>query len=354
MEEHLADLSGRLARELRVRVVVSAEGWRTVHEVVEGVPVTRLGRAFALRSTSFCPGMPRAIRNSGADLVHLHLPNPAASAAYLASGHPGPLVVTYHSDIVRQRVLGRLVAPLTGRILDRAAAIVVASEATARHSPVLAHRLAQCRFIPFGIDRAPLEAVDPARVAGVRARFGPRIVLGVGRMVYYKGFEYLIEAMRDVPGRLLLVGEGPQRAELAARARALGVADRVELLGSVDDVAPFYHAADVFALPSVERSEAFGLVQLEAMACGTPVVNTWLDTAVPTVSLDGVTGRTVPPRDAQALGAALRELLDDDATRARFGDAARRRVREVYDLDRMAAETAAVYRAALAEGARTR
>jgi rhamnosyl/mannosyltransferase len=130
-------------------------------------------------------------------------------------------------------------------------------------------------------------------------------------------------------------------------AEEAGVADRAAFPGSVPDLAPWYHAADVFALPAVARSEAFGLVQLEAMAAGTPVVNTRLDSGVPFVSRDGETGITVPPADADALAAALNRLLDDAELRRRLGDAGRERVRREFSLHRMVAQTLAVYHEAV-------
>jgi rhamnosyl/mannosyltransferase len=205
----------------------------------------------------------------------------------------------------------------------------------------------RCAVIPFGIDAAPLQRVDPARVREIRALYGDRMVLGVGRLVYYKGFEHLVEAMRRVDGRLVVVGEGPLRESLAARVRALGLEDRVVLAGSVDDVAPYYHAARVFALASVARSEAFGLVQLEAMACGTPVVNTALASGVPFVSPHGVTGLTVPPADAAALAGAINRLLDDPALRDRLGAAARVRATEELGFDAMIRRTLEVYHLAV-------
>jgi rhamnosyl/mannosyltransferase len=199
--------------------------------------------------------------------------------------------------------------------------------------------------VPFSIESDACRHVAAADVERIRALHGPRIVLGVGRLIYYKGFEYLVEAMRDIDARLLIIGEGPLRERLTTLARTLGIADRVTLLGTVQDAFPYYQAADVFVLPSIARSEAFGLVQLEAMACGTPVVNTRLDSGVPYVSIDGETGRTVPPEDSRALAAAIKGLLDDPVERARLGAAARRRVEEHFTVELMAAGTLALYRA---------
>jgi rhamnosyl/mannosyltransferase len=201
------------------------------------------------------------------------------------------------------------------------------------------------RVIPFGIDAAELAQADPGEVGEIRRRFGGRIVFAAGRLVYYKGFEYLVRAMRGVDGRLLIAGDGPLRGVLERTAAELGLGDRVTLLGAVPDLRPYYHAADVFALPSVARSEAFGIVQMEAMACGLPVVNTALDTGVPFVSPDGVTGVTIPPADPDALADVLTRLLDDPALRARLGAAGRARVAGELSAGTMARRTLDLYRA---------
>jgi glycosyltransferase involved in cell wall biosynthesis len=276
-------------------------------------------------------------------VVHFHHPNPTGVLSYLASRRRGPLVVTYHSDIVRQRVLGALFTPVLHRFLRGAHAILASSPDYARSSPVLRAHADRVRIVPFGIRAQAFGQADAGEVARLRERYGPRVVLAVGRLVYYKGFDYLIRAMQAVDGRLVILGDGPLRAPLEAFAKELDVADRVTLAGAVPDLAPYYHAADVFALPAVARSEAFGLVQLEAMAAGLPVVNTRIDSGVPFVSRDGESGITVPPADVRALAGALGHLLDAPARRARLGEAGRERVRRELSLDRMVADTLAAY-----------
>jgi glycosyltransferase involved in cell wall biosynthesis len=145
----------------------------------------------------------------------------------------------------------------------------------------------------------------------------------------------LIQAMAKVDGCLLISGGGPLRPALEARIRKLGLENRIHLLGEVEDIAPLYHAADVFVLASIARSEAFGLVQLEAMACGKPVINTALDSGVPFVSQHGITGLTVPPGDPGALALAINKLLDNQDLRLRYGWAARERVHSKFHLDVM-------------------
>ena len=140
-------------------------------------------------------------------------------------------------------------------------------------------------------------------------------MLFVGRLVYYKGLEYLIEAMRWVPDAVLVVvGTGPLRGRLQRLSEQwLGCPGKVVFLGAVaeHDLCAWYHACDVFVLPSVELSEAFGLVQLEAMACAKPVVTTDLPTGVTYVNQHGHTGLVVPRRNSRALAEAINILLDN-------------------------------------------
>ena len=347
MESHVQTLARELSAHVDVEVVVSNDGRQTVRETVGGVPVTRIGTLASFASASINPGMARAIREANADVVHFHHPNPTGVLSYLASGRRGPLVVTYHSDIIRQRVLGAAFAPVLHRFLRRAHALLASSPDYAASSPVLRAHADRVRIIPFGIRAEAFETADAEAVQAIRAKYGPRLVVGAGRLVYYKGFEYLVRAMVAVDGGLVILGDGPLRAELRGLAEEMGVVDRVDLPGAVPELAPWYHAADVFALPAVARSEAFGLVQLEAMAAGTPVVNTRLDSGVPFVSRDGETGITVPPADVDALAAALTRLLDDQALRERYGRAGRERVHREFSLERMVAQTLAVYREAV-------
>ncbi len=343
METHLQALCGELKRTVNVEVVVAGDGRETLEETIDGVRVARLGTLLNFAAAPVCPQMVGRVRASRADIVHIHWPNPTAVLAYLASGHRGPLVVSYHSDVIRQRLLRKPFWPILKHALRRSRAIIAATPNYVESSPILRKFRERCRVIPYGIELEQFDRVDTIEVSRLRREYGPRIVLGVGRLVYYKGFEYLIRAMRDVEGRLLIVGGGPLREELEREAREAGVSERVHFLTDVADVRPYYHAADVFALSSVARSEAFGIVQLEAMACRKPVINTELDSGVTFVSLDRQTGLTVLPADARALGDAINKLLDDPALSAAYGQAGRRRVEQEFNLDLMTRRTLQVY-----------
>ncbi len=345
IETHLHVLCGELRKVSDVRVLVASEDSSAKDDVFEDVPVFRARTILNLASAPLCPGMTPRIRASGADLVHLHLPNPSAILAYLASGHSGPLIVTYHSDTIRQKLLGALFQPFLHAVLRRSSAIIVTSPIYLRTSPVLSSHRARCEVIPYGIRVADFERPEPAAVERLREEYGSRIILSVGRLVYYKGFENLIQSMTKVRGRLLIVGDGPLRKRLEDMATSLGVSERVVFLGEIQNkkLVPYYHVADVFVLASVARSEAFGIAQLEAMASGKPVVNTSLPSGVPFVSLDGITGITVPPANTEALAKAINLLLDDPSLRKQYGNAARRRVQAEFNLELMTRRTLQLY-----------
>ena len=345
IETHLQTLCEELAKSVDVQVVVANDDRFVSEEIVDQVRIARVPTWLTLASTPLAPAMITRLRAYRGDILHLHFPNPMAVLAYLASGYRGPVVVTYHSDMVRQKILGPLFEPLLHAALRRSAAIITTSPNYLETSKVLARHRDRCHVIPLGIRIQDFEQCDPAAAAAIRQEFGDRLIVGVGRLVYYKGFEYLIRAMRDVSGKLLIIGKGPLRPELEALASELGIADRVAFLGKVDHhrLVACYHASQVFAFSSIARSEAFGIVQIEAMAAGLPVVNTSLDSGVPFVSLHNQTGLTVEPGNSEQLAGAINTLLDNPDLRTSFGRAARLRAKQEFDLDTMANRTLSLY-----------
>lgn len=366
IEFHLRDLAEGLVEHegVAVRAIVSAGDGVRVDEEVGGVEVVRLPRAFEFSSTPVALGLPgalraEAVREDRPDVLHLHFPYPWGEVSWLLAHPDIPTVVTYHSDIVRQRSALAFYRPLLERFLDRADLIIATSPNMIAHSEFLAPRAEKCRHVDFGLHVERIaenpEAVE--RAAELRSLHeGRRIVLFVGRLVYYKGADVLVRAMADVDADLVMIGRGPLREELESIADASGIAERVTFLGPQDDLelAAWYHAADVFCLPSVARSEAFGLVQIEAQAAGTPVVSTRLTTGVPYANLDGVTGLTVEVGDVRGLADALSRILSDDELRERLGAAARERALSDFTIPRMCRETVAVYHEAIALHGRER
>jgi glycosyltransferase involved in cell wall biosynthesis len=343
METHLETLCRKLGKTMELRALVATEKRMPEDSIIDGVRVSRLPINFHIAGAPVCASMVRQIRASNADIVHVHVPNPAGVLAVMASGYKGKLITTWHSDVVRQRRLAQIFAPIQRRFLGKCSAIIASSPNYVESSPDLAGFRDRIRVIPFGINLDQFREVDVDAVKAIRDRYPGPLLLGVGRLVYYKGFEYLIRAMSRIKATLLVIGEGPLRSSLEQEARAAGVADRVIFLGAVPAVTPYYHACDAFVLSSVSRSEAFGIVQLEAMACGKPVVNTHLRSGVPFVSPDGVTGLTVVPRDSDEMARAINRLLDDHELRRKYGDSALHRVRTEFTADAMARRTLDLY-----------
>jgi glycosyltransferase involved in cell wall biosynthesis len=351
METHLAGLCEELKGRVELEVLVSNTAPRTSHEVVRGVPVTRCAELARVASTSLNPTLPLELSRRGYELLHMHFPHPMAVMGYLGSVRPRRhgLVITYHSDIVRQRRLLKVYGPFMQRALARADAILVGSPHYVETSEALRPHRARCHVVPFGIDVSRFQRTPEreAAAAAVRARYGGApLLLGVGRLVYYKGFDHAIRALRQVEGaHLLLVGEGPLRAELESLARECGVAGRVHFLGRLGDeeLLSLYHACDAYVLSSVTRAEAFALVQLEALACELPVINTALDSGVPFVSRHEESGLTVPPGDEVALAGAMRRMLVHPEQRRAWGRAGRARVLAEFTQARMGERVFDIY-----------
>jgi rhamnosyl/mannosyltransferase len=357
IENHLRLLSTELARRegLEVDVLVTSPGPRSQVERWDGVRVFKAARLFTLASTPISLALFRQMGHRAYDLTHLHFPYPLGELAYLLRGRSPRMIITYHSDIVRQRVLRQLYAPFLHRILDRADAIIVSSPHYVKSSAYLQGFRDKCVLIPFGIPVARFQdGADPAEVARLQGRYPLPLILFVGRFRYYKGIHYLIEAMKRVPrGTLLLAGAGPQEGRLREQARREGLDQRVVFLGEVPDslLPSLYHASQLLVLPACQRAEAFGLVLLEAMACGLPVVSTELGTGTSFVNLHEETGLVVPPQDPTALASAINRLLADEALRTELGQRAKSRVEAEFSLDRMVERTLALYRRLVEEGA---
>ncbi len=343
---------GLLERGHDVTAIVAGAGLRGREEPLgaAGGRLVRAGTVATVSAQPLCPGLPgllrRELRRAPPDLLHLHVPHPAACAAVLGAlrgqARPPVLAVWYHADITRQRLGRRLVAPLLARCLGAAAGVAVSTAALRDRSPWLAPHRGRVRVIPFGI-----EADEWAGVAGPRD--GP--FLFVGRLVHYKGLGTLVTALGRVPeARLLVVGEGPLRQALERRARREGLAARARFAGDLDPPAlrEAMGAARALVLPSDGEGETFGVVQLEAMAAGLPVISTRLPTGVAEVNVDGVTGRIVPPADPGALADALAELLARPERGQAWGEAGRARVRERYARGAMLTALEAWYRELLA------
>ncbi len=317
--------------------------------------IARLPVLIKVGAVACSPSLPLRLARETADIVVLHEPNPMALVAYFLARPAGRLVVWFHSEVIRPSWQFRLFyRPFLQFALSRASRIIVASPTLADTSPHLREWQSKCVVIPYGVEAAQDGPDIEQRAAAIRSTCQQPVVLFVGRLVAYKGVDVLIDATRGLEAVVFVVGEGPQRAALVDRAAAAGVGDRCRFLGEVsnEELAALYRACDVFVLPSVTRQEAFGVVQIEAMMRGKPVVSTELGTGTAWVNQHNETGLVVPARNARALHDALAALLKDPERRNALGAAGARRARSVFAVDRMAAAVLSLYRTVLGKDAR--
>ena len=272
-----------------------------------------------------------------ADVVHYHFPWPFADLLHLVWRVRKPSVITYHSDIVRQRRLLALYRPLMRRFLDRVDRIVATSPNYLQTSEVLQSYADKASVIPIGLDPACYPATDPRVLARWRQALGKDFFLFIGVIRYYKGLHILLDALAATPLPTVIVGSGPIEQELRERARRAGMS-HVTFLGQVpeEDKVALLELAAAVVFPSHLRSEAFGVTLLEGAMFGKPLISSEIGTGTSYVNIDGVTGIVVPPGDPAALRAAMLRLAVDADLRRRMGEAARRRFEEYFTAGRMA------------------
>jgi len=360
IERHVRSLLRGLIASGRVHAInlVANNKARTDRHTEHGYLTVRAacwGTPFSLALAPTLPHIARELhREHKFDIVHLHFPDPLGQFVAMSLPRGVRRIVSWHSDIVRQRAALALYRPFQQRFLRTVDAVIGATPYHFSSSTQLPHLSEDKRHvIPYGFDAHALQpspASDARRALLLTERGSRGALFALGRHVYYKGFDVLIRAMRTVNALLWIGGSGPLTAQLAALIASEGVAARVRLVGPIpeDELLAYYQACDAFVLPSVAVAEGFGLVQLEAMYCERPVVATRLGTGVEWVNIDGETGLLVPPGDDAALAAALTRLLTDTALRARLGANGRARVLGEFSERNMVERMLAVYDGALA------
>lgn len=337
IERHINLLSNGLRqRGIEVEVLVSNSGNRLMKEIINDISVTRvpqLGRfASAPLNPTFSFWLTRLAKE--ADILHFHLPNPTAVLAYMISGLKMPVVVTYHSDIVKQAQLFKLYRPFLLTFLSKAQTIISTSPNYPRSSKILSGFLSKCIVIPLSVNPSIFTPWDGTaqEIVGLKQRYGKPLMIFIGKFRYYKGLHILIEAMKKIPGRLLLVGGGPLERKLRSQVSKSNLSGKIVFLGELEDrqMINYLQACDLLLLPSHLRSEAFGVVQLEAMACEKPVISTELGTGTSYVNQDNITGLVVPPNDVDALAKAANYLITKPKIREKFGKTGRQMVKKYY------------------------
>lgn len=298
-------------------------------------------------ATMLSPGMIDWLRRHKADydIVHVHHPDPMAAVALRMSGFGGKVVLHWHSDIVSQKFLLALYRPLQNWLIRRADVIVGTTPAYIQSSPWLKDVQHKCKVVPIGI--MPI-VPDPAGASAIRERFpGKTILFSLGRLVPYKGYPVLIRAMKYLPAHYQLVigGSGPLRGELEEIIERERLQGRVCLEGylSEEAIPAYYSACDVFVLSSTMKTEAFGIVQIEAMSCGKPIVATTIPgSGVSWVNEDGVSGRNVTPGNPEEMAAAIQDVMSRYET---FSEGARSRFSRLFNEENMIQSILKLYEA---------
>jgi rhamnosyl/mannosyltransferase len=283
-----------------------------------------------------------------ADVVHYHFPWPFADVLHMVGKHSTPSVLTYHSDVVRQRVLGTLYRPLMMRMLRSMSAVVATSPTYARTSEVLTDPGVRnlVRAIPLGIDadsypREGDESVFTKRGIAPDEPF----FLFIGVLRYYKGLHYLVQAAAKVGAKIVIAGSGPEGEPLRELVVTLGTRN-VIFAGqvSVEEKVALLRRCCALVLPSHLRSEAFGMVLVEAAMYGKPMISCEIGTGSSFVNKDEETGFVVAPESPNALADAMNRLLADEALAERMGLAARARYERLFSREALGREYAALYR----------
>ena len=347
IEHHIKTLAEWQARRGHdVTVLVTNPGGERNEERLSGVQIRRARRLATVASTPISPTFPRLLRSLRPTITHLHFPYPVGEVSQLLGGRGRPYVVTYHSDIVRQARILRLYEPLLRRFLRGASRIIATSDNYVKRSPYLRPHAEKCTVVPLSVNAARFQGVEPL----IEPSTMPTLLF-VGRHRYYKGVDDLLRALVDLPARLLVGGDGPERTHWERLAKELQVDNRVRFLGNIQEEAlpGLYASADIFVLPANSKAEAFGKVLLEAMAAGLPCVTTELGTGTSFVVQNGRSGLVVAPGQPAALTEAIGQLLADEERRRQFGECGRERVVKEFSPEIMTARVEAVYKSVLAD-----
>ncbi|MGK8439871.1 glycosyltransferase family 4 protein [Ectopseudomonas hydrolytica] len=279
------------------------------------------------------------------DLINYHFPWPFMDLLHFAARIDKPTVVTYHSDIIRQKYLLKLYRPLMNRFLSSTDRIVAASPNYLETSEVLRRYRHKTSIIPYGLDKTTYPVPSASVVDSWRQRFGPRFFLFVGVMRYYKGLHILLNAAQGTSYPIVIVGAGPLELELRAQAQALGLA-HVHFAGRLgeEDKAALLQLCSAIVFPSHLRSEAFGISLLEGAMYGKPMISSEIGTGTSYINVHGETGLVVPPSDPQAFRQAMRTLWDNPELSLQMGLKAKQRYEQLFTAQRMGLQTAQLYR----------
>lgn len=346
-------LSGRHNTSVEVLTCNDKVSLRSRNEIMKGVEVKYLPTYGFINSLPVSPAYFSALSNLSGDILHIHEPFPLADLSIqlfpAIRNNFSKIIVSWHSDIIRQKWVLSFYGKYIHKFLSNTDKIIVSNPRLIESSDFLPLYKDICEVIPIGTD---LGWVDSSTEENIRQKLNGvdkdgLMILFVGRLVYYKGIQYLVEAMKMVSGAFLtIIGSGPLESNLKKQIKELGLESRIKIIPEVDKktLQNYFKGCDLFVLPSVEKSETYGIVQIEAMACGKPVICTELGTGTTFINLNGVSGLVVPPRDSKALSDAITKLVDNSKLRLELGNNGRERAFSEFNSEKMVDKTFELYR----------
>ena len=337
IELFMYDLTEELSKYVKVNVLCSNSKLKSQVNDYGKYKVYKTASFGKAASTSIAPQMitwlKKLSKNYG--IIHMHLPDPMANLAYFLVKPRTKLILHWHSDIIRQKRLLKLYEPLQDWLLKRADKIIATSPNYIEGSKYLSKYKEKCAVIPLGLNPERLK-VNKNKIKEIKKTYeGKPIILSIGRLIYYKGYEYLIKAMKDIDAYLLIGGSGQLKNNLQKLIKKMGLGKKIFLLGRIEDkdLGSFYKACDIFCLPSIYKSEAFGLTQVEAMYYKKSIVSTNISgSGVSWVNQNKVTGIVVEPKSSSALAFAINKLLHDKNLIKKFGNNAKKGFEENFHI----------------------
>jgi len=328
---------------------------KTIDKIIKGVKVKYLPVFGFIASLPISPGYFKSLFQLSGDILHVHEPFPLADLAFQVIPRIrkkfSRIVVSWHSDIIRQKWVLSFYKKYIFEFLNIADKIIVSNPNLIENSDFLPSFRDKCEVVPIGVDLSWVNSSSDLKINSINDGKSS-LILFVGRLVYYKGIEYLIEAMKFVPdSSLVIIGTGPLKKQLINRINELKLSKRIKIIPEVDEktLHEYYKSCDFLVLPSVEKSETYGIVQIEAMACAKPVICTELGTGTTFINQNGVTGIVVPPRDSKSLAEAINKLNSDQKLKSYLGEHARERAMNEFNSHKMIEKIYKTYQTLLEE-----
>lgn len=347
MEHSILHLCRKLQEETEHEISLCAAGEEHESQKKEKFRFVPYKELLRFASTPISFGLFKILKKEDPELIHIHLPNPWWTLHLLFSRKP--IIATYHCDVVTYPILKYFYQFFLDLFLKKCHAIIATSPQIIETNRDLQKFRSKVKMISLTVPPMTLDEYSRTQRDLLVRQYGDRFILFVGRLVPYKGLNYLLQAMKSVQGRLVLIGKGPLLEDLKAQVAELGVQDRVVFAGAVsdEDLPAFYHATAIVVLSSVTDAEALGVCLIEGLSAGKPLVTTRLSTGVGYVNKENYTGLCVNPRDPAALAHALNQILDSRELREKFESNAKAHYEDLFSSEVIIEAHKNLYQAAI-------